>query len=234
MRSIKSVLFFVLLILSSGCATPTDPYRQRPAPTRPLEQQLTRQNEQLQKLMTQVEQLAATVNTNQAELVALRSDLKQLKIKEALPQDTATTANIKTQKHSADTNTTAKPTATQIYLQAFSAYTGNDYSTAITNFATFISDYPRNPYVPNAYYWLGESYGARGELQPALEAFMTIANEYAPARKAPDALLKMAKIYAQRNQKAQAIAALTQLKQQYPDSNANKTVPTELLNALVH
>jgi tol-pal system protein YbgF len=232
MRSIKSVLFFALLILSSGCATPTDSYRQRPAPTRPLEQQLTRQNEQLQQLTTQIEQLVATVNTNQAELVALRSDIEQLKIKDPLPQDSATPATIKTQNRRANTDSTAKPTATQIYLQAFSAYTGNDYSTAITNFATFISDYPRNPYIPNAYYWLGESYWARGELQPALEAFMTIANEYATARKAPDALLKMAKIHAQRNQKSQAVAALAQLKQQYPDSSANKTVPTELLNAL--
>lgn len=58
-------------------------------------------------------------------------------------------------------------------------------------FKSFLRDYPDSPLVPNAYYWLGESYYVTQNYDLALEAFQTLLGQYAGSRKEADALLKM-------------------------------------------
>jgi tol-pal system protein YbgF len=57
-------------------------------------------------------------------------------------------------------------------------------------FKRFIAAYPGSPLLPNAYYWLGESYYVTQNYELALDAFRTLLGSYPGSRKEADALLK--------------------------------------------
>ena len=65
-------------------------------------------------------------------------------------------------------------------------------------------DYPNSPYVPNAWYWLGEIYLLQGQTEDARQAFTIVAEQYADHRKAMDATFKLGKIYHQLGDTARA------------------------------
>ena len=58
-------------------------------------------------------------------------------------------------------------------------------------FLAFLRDHPTSALVPNAYYWLGESYYVTQNYDLALEAFQTLLRQHAGSRKEADALLKL-------------------------------------------
>ncbi|MBP6626393.1 MAG: tol-pal system protein YbgF, partial [Arenimonas sp.] len=58
-------------------------------------------------------------------------------------------------------------------------------------FQGFLRDYPASPLVPNAYYWLGESYYVTQNYDLALDAFQTLLTQHPGSRKEADALLKL-------------------------------------------
>lgn len=58
-------------------------------------------------------------------------------------------------------------------------------------FLAFLRDYPNSALVPNAYYWLGESYYVTQNYDLAQEAFQTLLSQHAGSRKEADALLKL-------------------------------------------
>jgi tol-pal system protein YbgF len=58
-------------------------------------------------------------------------------------------------------------------------------------FLAFLRDYPNSALVPNAYYWLGESYYVTQNYDLALEAFQTLLSQHPGSRKEADALLKL-------------------------------------------
>lgn len=58
-------------------------------------------------------------------------------------------------------------------------------------FQGFLRDYPASPLVPNAYYWLGESYYVTQNYDLALDAFQTLLSQHPGSRKEADALLKL-------------------------------------------
>jgi tol-pal system protein YbgF len=183
------------------------------------------QQRQLVDLDATVQQLATALATTQNELTSLRREVSLLKTplqnEQSVPAVTTTS----------DTGS-RQPSATDTYLQAFSAYTAADYSAATSGFNTFIQRYPRNPYIPNAYFWNGEALLAQNNLEQAVEAFSAVVKEYPEAHKAPDALVKLAQIYAQLGQTSQAQQLLHQLELKYPKSSARKRIPQTLLDTL--
>jgi len=62
---------------------------------------------------------------------------------------------------------------------------------AARQFQAFIRNHPGSPLVPNAYYWLGESYYVTQNYGLALEAFQTLLDQHPGSRKEADALLKI-------------------------------------------
>ena len=58
-------------------------------------------------------------------------------------------------------------------------------------FQAFLRDYPSSALVPNAYYWMGESYYVTQNYDLALEAFKTLLSQHPGSRKDADALLKL-------------------------------------------
>lgn len=228
MRCTVLILTFLYITLLSGCTSSPTAVRSAANSSRPLEQKVIAQQTQLTALDAKVEQLSAALATTQDELISLRSEVESLK-QPALPlQD----QQYPTVAPTTADNTSALPSATDTYLQAFSAYTATDYTLAIQGFSAFIQRYPRNPYIPNAHFWKGEAHFAQNELDLAATAFLTVVKEYPDAHKAPDALVKLAQIYAQLGQIPQARQILHQLELNYPKSAAGKRIPQTLLDTL--
>ncbi len=75
------------------------------------------------------------------------------------------------------------------YNAAFAQYNREDFSGAIDMFEGFIKKYPSHRYVPNAHYWVGNSYFALKEYEKAIKTETIILTTYPESRKVPDALL---------------------------------------------
>lgn len=229
MRCTVLILTCLFVTLLAGCAPPPAPSRSVAASSRPLEQKVIAQEKQLVALDTTVQQLSTALTSTQNELTALRHEVSLLK---QPPTTSLQNEQCATPVVSTSDTGNAQPSATDTYLQAFSAYTAANYSAATQGFNTFIQRYPRNPYISNAYFWNGEALLAQNNLEQAVMAFSTVVKEYPEAHKAPDALVKLAQIYAQLGQKSQAQQLLRQLELKYPKSAARKRIPQTLLDTL--
>ncbi len=84
------------------------------------------------------------------------------------------------------------PDSNAAYNAAFKELNGKNYSAAASKFDAFVRKYPKDPLTSNAYYWLGESYYARGDYTRAAEGFRKGFESNPQGQKAPDNLLKLA------------------------------------------
>ncbi|MFY2765339.1 tol-pal system protein YbgF [Arenimonas sp. MALMAid1274] len=87
-------------------------------------------------------------------------------------------------------------------------------------FTAFLRDYPASPLVPNAYYWLGESYYVTQNYELALEAFATLQTQFPGSRKEADALLKMGYCQIALEQRDRGEATLRDLVSRFPGTDA--------------
>ncbi|TDX29011.1 tol-pal system protein YbgF [Modicisalibacter xianhensis] len=108
----------------------------------------------------------------------------------------------------------------QAYQAAFQKVQGRDFDAAIAAFNDFVQQYPNSPLRANAYYWLGELYSSRSELEPAAQAFTTVIDQYPQSNKVPDALYKLGLLKARQGQPEASKQLLTRVRQEYPESNA--------------
>lgn len=123
-----------------------------------------------------------------------------------------------------------EPSSTEqaVYGQAFDALKAGSYSTAITGFKDFLTNYPQSPLAENAQYWLGETYYVNHDYDSAGEAFRTVVRKWPDSRKAPDALLKLGFTQFEQKQWAAARTTLTAVTQKYPGSDAAKLATDKL------
>lgn len=94
------------------------------------------------------------------------------------------------------------------------------YDTAINRLYEFIDKYPEGDLTVNAYYWLGEVYLVKPQLEQAKQAFTIVATRYPDHRKAPDAVYKLGVTLDQLGDKAQARQRMEKVIADYPDSSA--------------
>jgi tol-pal system protein YbgF len=97
-------------------------------------------------------------------------------------------------------------------------------------FKQFIDQHPQSPLLPNAYYWLGESYYVQKQFAQSILAFKEVSNQFPDDPKASDALLKMGYAYANLDQDSNARFYLKTLVKKYPDSKSAKLAQKRLDN----
>lgn len=102
------------------------------------------------------------------------------------------------------------------YESAYALLRNQDYANAEVAFDRFIAEYPDHTLVPNAMYWLGETYYVRGDFQKAAFVFAESYQKYPKNAKAPDNLLKLGMALAGMGKTQDACVALGQLKKEYP------------------
>lgn len=110
------------------------------------------------------------------------------------------------------------PDSNVAYNAAFKKLNSKDYSGAAAGFDSFVKAYPKDPLTSNAYYWLGESYYARGDYTRAAEGFRKGFESNPQGQKAPDNLLKLAMSLDNIKRSKEACIVLGQVVSKYGDS----------------
>lgn len=77
------------------------------------------------------------------------------------------------------------------YDAAFKALKGGDYVKSSRGFKAFIDRWPNSTLLPNARYWLGESYYATGNYEMAAQQFKQVVDTWPTHPKAADAAKKL-------------------------------------------
>lgn len=107
-------------------------------------------------------------------------------------------------------------TAASVYQDAFTALRERRYDVAEKGFTDFLARWPDDALVPNAQYWLGETYYVRNDFERAARIFAESYQKFPQGPKAPDNLLKLALSLAGMGKKTEACLTFAQLKKEYP------------------
>jgi tol-pal system protein YbgF len=92
------------------------------------------------------------------------------------------------------------------------------YERAEMGFRQFLQSHPRDRLVPEATYWLGESYYQRNRHREAAEQFLKVSTEYTSSQRAPDAMLRLGITLNALGAKDQACATFAQLERKFPQA----------------
>ncbi|MBW0146492.1 tol-pal system protein YbgF [Marinobacter arenosus] len=95
-----------------------------------------------------------------------------------------------------------------------------NYDEAISQLYEFIDQYPEGDLTVNAYYWLGEVYLVKPQLEQAKQAFTIVATRYPDHRKAPDAVYKLGVTLDRLGEKQEARRRMETVVRDYPNSSA--------------
>jgi tol-pal system protein YbgF len=209
-------------VYSTKTGAPSDPNAMPVAGgegTAQLQVRLTAIEEQMRQLRGQIEQANYATQANATAINKLEEDvnyrlqtIEQAQSAAAVAATTAATAPTETmapvEAKVSETPASYKPSPSAAdetsvtggdfpnsnahYNHAFKLLNAKKYSEAATSFDEFVRTYPKDPLTSNAYYWLGESYYARGDYTRAAEGFRKGFETSPKGQKAPDNLLKLA------------------------------------------
>jgi len=96
------------------------------------------------------------------------------------------------------------------------------YDEAIGRLYDFIDKYPEGDLAVNAYYWLGEVYLVKPQLEQAKQAFTIVATRYPDHRKAPDAVYKLGIALDRLGERQEARRRMESVVRSYPGTRAAK------------
>lgn len=108
--------------------------------------------------------------------------------------------------------------AEEIYKAGLEALKAADYPTAEANFESILIRFPEDRLAGNAQYWIGEVYYGRKEYQRAAVAFAKGYENYKDGSKGADSLLKLGMSMRELKKNADACAAFTSLKTEFPQA----------------
>jgi tol-pal system protein YbgF len=106
----------------------------------------------------------------------------------------------------------------QVYETAYGFMLQQNYGAAQSGFGDFLKRFPQHGLVPNALYWLGETYYVQKNFTNAAEAFDLVLVAHGSSNKAPDSQLKKAMSLAQLGKNPDACSALRQLAAKFPNA----------------
>ncbi|WP_166265985.1 tol-pal system protein YbgF [Marinobacter caseinilyticus] len=105
-----------------------------------------------------------------------------------------------------------------------------NYDAAIDGLYAFISEYPEGDLTVNAYYWLGEVYLVKPQLEQAKQAFTIVATRFSDHRKAADAVYKLGLTYDRMKDVTEAKKRMRAVVSDYPGTQA-ATLAERYLNS---
>ncbi|MCB8822336.1 tol-pal system protein YbgF [Microvirga rosea] len=106
------------------------------------------------------------------------------------------------------------------FEMAYGYFTQRQYEEAEMGFRRFLQSNPRDRLVPEASYWLGETYMQRNRYREAAEQFLNVSTDHPNAARAPDALLKLGIALNSLGAKDRACAVFAELDRKYPQASA--------------
>lgn len=106
-----------------------------------------------------------------------------------------------------------------LYNHAFRLLNQSDYAGAEQAFAKFTTEFPSDPLIGNAWYWLGETFYVRREYVRAADAFRQGFEALEDGPKAGDNLLKLAMSLAAMEKDQEACVVLKQVDSKYSSNS---------------
>jgi len=103
---------------------------------------------------------------------------------------------------------------------AYASFSQKQYDQAEMGFRRFLQSNPRDKLVPEATFWLGETYLQRSRYREAAEQFLNVSAEHPDTAKAPDALLRLGISLNGLGAKDRACAVFAELDRKYPQASA--------------
>lgn len=111
------------------------------------------------------------------------------------------------------------PSAKDDYDLAYGLLQQKQYDQAEMAFRQYLQTWPRDRLVPNATYWLGETYYRRQRYPDAVEQYLKVYKSYGQSRVAPESLYKLALALRGMGQPEQSCATLAEVIRKYPDAS---------------
>jgi tol-pal system protein YbgF len=102
---------------------------------------------------------------------------------------------------------------------AYASFSQKQYDQAEMGFRRFLQSNPRDKLVPEATFWLGETYLQRSRYREAAEQFLNVSAEHPDTAKAPDALLRLGISLNGLGAKDRACAVFAELDRKYPQAS---------------
>ncbi len=104
---------------------------------------------------------------------------------------------------------------------AYALFGQKQYDQAEMGFRRFLQSNPRDKLVPEATFWLGETYLQRGRYREAAEQFLNVSAEHPDATRAPDSLLRLGVALNGMGSRDRACAVFAELDRKYPQASAS-------------
>ncbi|WP_421790375.1 tol-pal system protein YbgF [Hyphobacterium sp.] len=117
--------------------------------------------------------------------------------------------------------------ANQAYGQARAKLLDGDFAGAQEDFANFISDYPEDGLIDEAWFWLGETHFVQGEYSSAAEAYIASLREQRDGPVAPDALVRLASSLGALGRNDEACSTLARFSREFPSAGPNARARAE-------
>jgi tol-pal system protein YbgF len=135
----------------------------------------------------------------------------------------------RTNRTVAKTVPTGKMDKETTYAAAYETFKEGKYGKAITDFQSFLNQYPNSEYSDNAQFWIGESYYFEKKYEKAILEYEKVIKNYPQGNKAPYALLKQGLSFLALGDKSSAGLILQQVIKDYPDTNQARIARAKLV-----
>jgi tol-pal system protein YbgF len=248
----------LLLSLLAGCASTTDleaTQQQIQAVNQQAQDRLSKiesklSNDKLLDLVSQIDELKATVAKLSGEVEVLNYDVQAAqKRQNDLYNDVDSrlgklevhnTAQAASAPASASApaangasaapveNASVPPPKVDQYAQALDQLRARDFPDAIEALQSYLNANPNGDQAPDAQYWLGVAHTALRQYDAAIEIHRHFAEKYPKHPKAPEALRNVANCQRDLGEKDMAKATLRRLIKLYPKSAAAQRAKVEL------
>jgi tol-pal system protein YbgF len=116
------------------------------------------------------------------------------------------------------------------YKDAFDAFQKKSYEESIQKFSAFIETNPGTPLIPNALYWLGQSYMNVKNYEKAILSFQELADKYPKNARVPRGLLAQAEAFSAVNDKKSSTTILKKVIELFPKSEEAAIAERRLRN----
>ncbi len=101
---------------------------------------------------------------------------------------------------------------------ALGYYKQKEYENAEKSFSAFLQKNPKNRMIPEAIYYLGETYYQRNRPREAAEQYLKISTDYSTSARAPEAMLHLGQSLKLLGAKEQACATFSEVTRKYPNA----------------
>ena len=219
----KTLFLFLLIILAGyGCGSKTQVLQQDllqlNSRVQTLEDRVSKNTEQLQKEQTIIAKHSKTLAKHEQSITSLEKQIALFKQNQSpvFEQNQTSLGTTKTTLGDLSKNQTQAELLYQRGLQLVltcQCKKGREY------LEKFIRQFPKDKLVPNALYWIGESYYSQGNYAQAILTFKQVVTRYPKSYKAAHALLKIAYAYAELKDLENARFYLKALLSDYPKSD---------------